>query len=180
MLCEKCKKNNATFFFEENINGKKRSFSLCSECAEELKKSGEISAPSSFLDPFSSPFYSLHDNLFGSLFGTASKNPMLSQKKTCPGCGSTFNDFRANGKAGCAECYSTFSDELDGTIRQIHGAASHSGRTPGKEKEKHAKENELKNLKKELKACIEREEFEKAVGLRDRIKELESGKGGDI
>ena len=42
MLCEKCKKNNASFFFEENINGKKRSLALCSECAEEMKKNGEL------------------------------------------------------------------------------------------------------------------------------------------
>ena len=42
MLCEKCKKNKATVFYEENINGKKRSYSLCEDCAAELQKSGDV------------------------------------------------------------------------------------------------------------------------------------------
>ena len=33
MLCEKCKKRTATVFYNENINGKTRSYSLCAECA---------------------------------------------------------------------------------------------------------------------------------------------------
>ena len=34
MLCERCKKNNATVFYRESINGKERSLSLCEKCAE--------------------------------------------------------------------------------------------------------------------------------------------------
>lgn len=42
MLCEKCKKNEASVFYRENINGKERKYSLCPECAAELEKNGEI------------------------------------------------------------------------------------------------------------------------------------------
>ena len=38
MLCEKCKKNEASVFYRENINGKERKYSLCPECAAELEK----------------------------------------------------------------------------------------------------------------------------------------------
>ena len=43
MICERCKKKEATVFYEENINGATRSYSLCSECAAELNKSGDLS-----------------------------------------------------------------------------------------------------------------------------------------
>ena len=35
MLCENCKKKEATVFYEENINGKKKSYKLCPDCAAE-------------------------------------------------------------------------------------------------------------------------------------------------
>lgn len=172
MLCEKCKKNDATFFFEENINGKKRSFALCPECAEQMKKSGELQSGESLFDSlgFSS---ALHDSLFGSLFSYPEKTKQIGTAKTCPGCGFTLNDFRSQGKAGCSECYRTFSAELEPTIRSIHGNAKHIGRAPAKARAKFKKENELKTLKAELKAAIENEEFEKAAKLRDKIKGIE-------
>lgn len=173
MLCEKCKKNNASFFFEENINGKKRSYALCQSCAEELKKSGELSNTDFLNFGFSAPLSSLHDSLFGSLFGSSSQIGQISTKKSCPGCGSTLHDFRRLGKAGCGECYKTFAAELEGTIRSIHGNAKHTGRAPAKAKEKSKKESELNSLKNELKSAIENEEFEKAASLRDKIRSLE-------
>ncbi|MBQ8208879.1 MAG: UvrB/UvrC motif-containing protein [Clostridia bacterium] len=178
MLCEKCKKNNAAFFFEENINGKKRSFALCSSCAEEMKKNGELQSGESLFDSLGFPS-SLHDSLFGSLFASPAKAMQIGTKKTCPGCGSTLEDFRRLGKAGCSECYRTFSAELEPTIRSIHGNAKHTGRAPAKEKAKHEKENELKALKIELKSAIENEEFEKAAQLRDKIKSIEGKKRGE-
>ena len=42
MKCEKCKQNEATFFYEETVNGKTRSYHLCRDCAEKMKESGEL------------------------------------------------------------------------------------------------------------------------------------------
>ena len=168
MLCEKCKKNNATFFFEEIINGRKSSLSLCPACAAELKKSGELKDTDELFNTFS-PF---DDSIFGGLFSSFGQK-QLSSVKSCPSCGSTLNDFKKTGKAGCADCYTTFSAELEATIRSIHGSATHSGKVPTKEKEKNQKANELKELRNELKIAIEKEEFEKAASLRDKIREME-------
>ena len=41
MICESCKKNEATVFYEESINGTKRSYSLCAACAAAKEKDGE-------------------------------------------------------------------------------------------------------------------------------------------
>ena len=42
MLCETCKKRTATVFYNENMNGKVRSYSLCGECAAKLREKGEL------------------------------------------------------------------------------------------------------------------------------------------
>lgn len=175
MLCEKCKKNNATLFYEENINGKKRSYALCKDCADELQSRGELPKPDALFDTFgfASPFTALHDSLFGSLFGIPEHTMQLSEEKKCPSCGATLDDFRRRGKAGCPDCYRTFSEELEPTIRSIHGNAKHSGRAPVRFKAKHEEENQLKSLKKELKEAISNENFEKAAELRDKIKGIE-------
>ena len=168
MLCERCKKNTPTVFYEENINGESRSYSLCSECASEMKKSGELSGLFGF-----SGIGGMHDQLFGGLFGIS--EPTVKQRKACPLCGSTLSDFRANGKTGCPKCYSTFGDELKGTIRSIHGNVKHIGRSPSKFRKSREKENELKALKKQLKEAISSENFEVAATLRDKIRAMENG-----
>jgi protein-arginine kinase activator protein McsA len=42
MLCENCKKRTATVFYNENINGRARSYSLCGECAAKLREKGDL------------------------------------------------------------------------------------------------------------------------------------------
>ena len=168
MLCERCKKNEATVFYEENINGASRSYSLCSECASEMKKNGELSGI------FSVPnLTGFHDQLFGGLFGLT--EAPAKARKTCPLCSSTFSDFQKNGKTGCPECYKTFGDELKSTIRSIHGNVKHIGRAPAKFRKNREKENELKALKEQLKEAIASENFELAAELRDKVRAIEGG-----
>ena len=173
MLCEKCKKKDASFFYNENINGQKRSFALCDDCAREMKKSGELAAADSVFDSAMLPFSSVADGFFGNLFGLGAPLDIKESKKLCPHCGASFDDFRKHGKAGCSKCYGTFADELRGTLRSIHGSAKHTGKAPLKAKEKMSRENRLKALKDELRNAIQNEEFEKAAKLRDSIREIE-------
>ena len=42
MLCQKCKKNEATVYYKENINGHVTEYNLCPECAAELEKNGVL------------------------------------------------------------------------------------------------------------------------------------------
>ena len=67
MLCEKCGKNEATFYYKENINGTEKAYHLCADCAKKLEESGEIrSFDGNFFDSMNKIFSG--DNLFGSLF----------------------------------------------------------------------------------------------------------------
>ena len=163
MLCENCKKKEATVFYEEIINAQKRSASLCSACAAEAEKAGTLS---SFPLP---AFGGYSDPLFGGLFGLTDPQP----KKSCPTCGATINALKSQGKVGCPACYATFSEELRGTIRSIHGNVKHVGRVPSRFRGNREKTDRLASLKQQLKDAITAEDFEHAAALRDEIRALE-------
>ena len=187
MLCERCKKKEATFYYHENVNGTEKTYSLCRDCADELKKSGELGKFGSIGTEFA-PFESLfaHDpfedidnlfskqEIFGSLFAPA-KTRQLAERgsaKKCPLCGMTLSDFSRDGKAGCPTCYDTFADELEPAIGRIHGRTAHSGRAPSKFREKTELKNRIRALEAEQKEAIRTENYERAAEIRDELRTL--------
>jgi protein arginine kinase activator len=185
MLCERCKKNEASVFYRENINGIEKRYSLCSECAAKAQEKGEfdMTMPDFSADPFGSmfaPFKSI-GSLFNSVFAPVTEPAYLAPGskeavKRCPLCGSVFNDFVNDGKVGCPECYDTFAPELDRTIKRIHGNVTHTGRAPKLFAAKLNKKKRLAALKEELKKTIEEQNFERSAQLRDEIRALEDEK----
>ena len=183
MLCEKCKKNEATVFYRESVNGKEKSLSLCAKCAEEAKKKGELEdvfGNNGFLNAgFFDDTFSGADKLFGSLFGMRELPGRTRDKvRKCSLCGSTFSDLVSSGKAGCPECYRTFAEELKPTISRIHGVTSHVGGAPAAYRKDREKKEKIRNLEAELKAAVRDEEYEKAAKLRDELR-AERGEGGE-
>jgi len=102
----------------------------------------------------------------------------------CTKCNLAFKDFQRIGKFGCAECYNTFITKLDSIFRKVHsGNTKHSGKIPKRKGGILHQKKELEELRKELQHLIEREEFEQAAIVRDKIKRLEiieDGKDGDM
>lgn len=176
MLCEKCSKKKATVFYNENVNGKTRSFHLCADCAQAMKDSGELedlgAAFQSFLSPFSMPEESFFNDLFALPFHPASG---LTAPKKCPLCGATLRDISGAGRVGCASCYDTFASELEEPIRASHGKTEHVGRIARGHRAKREKANRLAELKKQLKEAVSKENYEEAAALRDQIRGLEAG-----
>ncbi|MGN0551442.1 MAG: UvrB/UvrC motif-containing protein [Acutalibacteraceae bacterium] len=162
MLCQSCKKNQATTHVKSIVNGEFTEYHLCPECA---KKMGYGSIfPSAGLD-FSSFLGSFLD---GGL-------PQRTSATRCKGCGASFSDIARTGKVGCADCYDNFYDELLPSIRKMHGNTTHTGKAPGGSSKELRVLNELERAKAELKIAIDKQEFEQAAKLRDKIKELEGG-----
>ncbi len=95
-----------------------------------------------------------------------------TQIKQCGFCGSTAATINSTGKLGCANCYLVFYDELLQTLKNLHPQTIHSGKIP-KSAPAIIKNNAVvQTLKQELKEAIEREDFEKAAVIRDKIKEI--------
>lgn len=172
MLCEKCQKEEASVFYEETVNGVSRSLSLCPACAKKLQKSGGFPSYMNADEFFSAPQMNiLQDGLFATLFGLPEKP---TAEKTCPLCRSTLRHIAKNGKAGCPECYRTFSAELASTVRSIHSNVKHIGRAPAKYKKRQEETDHLSGLRARLQEAIAEESFELAAKLRDEIRALEA------
>ena len=137
-----------------------------------------ISKGKTMLEESFSPLFS-SNSIIDEIFGL----PTVGGKKTkkCEGCGATWQEVSKLGRAGCALCYGTFENELEHSIRSIHGNVTHVGRRPavsGKRPAPAKRENLVDDLKKALQAAIESENFEEAARLRDEIR-ASSGKKGE-
>ena len=185
MLCERCKKNEATFYYHENVNGNKKTYRLCRDCANELEKSGEIRTADdekSIFDSFDSfmsdPFGQMNALLSG-MFPGGDKKQLSSadkEEKKCPVCGMTFREFARNGMAGCPACYETFAEELKPAISRVHGHSTHSGRVPMRLREKYDTAKRIAELEAERDSAVKAENYERAAEIRDELKKLrESG-----
>lgn len=96
-------------------------------------------------------------------------------KKQCPMCGITFAEFRKGGRLGCPYDYIAFEDDLEPLLINIHGATSHAGKVPQNLSGTPQRQFRLKQLKEEMKDAIQKEQYEVAGKLRDRIASIEQG-----
>lgn len=170
MKCQECHKREATLHFTQVLYGNKTEVHVCEVCA---KEKGYMSHPEEA--------YSLH-NLLTGLFNfdtsdmTNHQHVSLQQTKDeqCPRCGMTLSEFKKIGKFGCAECYNTFSSQLDPVFRRVHsGNTTHQGKIPKRKGGHLHLKKELDGLRAHLQTLIEDEAFEQAAAVRDEIKELE-------
>lgn len=96
-------------------------------------------------------------------------------KKQCPMCGITFAEFRKGGRLGCPYDYVAFEEDLEPLLVNIHGATSHAGKIPHNTSGSPKRQYRLKQLKEEMKDAIQKEQYEVAGALRDRISAIERG-----
>lgn len=99
--------------------------------------------------------------------------------KQCPMCGITFAEFRKGGRLGCPYDYIAFEEDLEPLLVNIHGATGHSGKVPHNLAGTPLRQFRLKELKEEMKEAIEKEQYEVAGKLRDRIAAIERGESDD-
>jgi len=162
MLCDICGKKEATVHLTEIINGKVTELHLCEECARE--KGAQMEQ---------------HFGIADLLAGLADLSSGLEIKEDvglkCENCGMTYEDFKRVGKFGCSECYLAFKKNVPSLLKRIHGSARYVGEGPQTE-EYELVRDELQELRKQLQQAIEREEYERAAEIRDKIKELEKNK----
>jgi protein arginine kinase activator len=92
----------------------------------------------------------------------------------CESCGITFKEFRSRGRLGCGECYNAFRTELLQLIENIHSSDTHCGKIPKREPQTSQIQFDLARVRTELREAIEREDYEDAARLRDKLKSLEA------
>ncbi len=157
MICELCKKNTATVRYTEVVDKKVMKMNLCEECAK--KKGVSVQAP-----------FTIADLLSG--LAEAGSRTEENAGATCPSCGLTYGDFRKTGRLGCDGCYTAFKKGLRSLLESIHKSTAHHGKVPARARGAVDEARLLSELEESLAAAVQHEEFEKAAGLRDRIREM--------
>ena len=156
--CMICKEKEATVHFAEITNGKIKKMHLCEECAKQKGIGVNIS-------------FSVADLIAG-LSPTAQA---AEENLQCPGCGMHLQEFKTSGRLGCATCYDAFSKVLMHIIESVHKNTIHTGKMPPELKV----EEEAQNLREriqvfqgQLAEAVDKEDYEKAARIRDKIKAL--------
>ena len=160
MLCQMCKKNQATIHLTEIVNNQKKEVHLCEKCAE---KQGVVKTQ-----------MSIADFLQGLASGGKAKSREELPDVTCPTCGMSLSEFQNGGRFGCADDYTAFRERIMPLIEKIHDSTQHVGKMPKRTDREVVREKSMRQLQAELKRAVEREEYEEAARIRDRIRELET------
>lgn len=103
------------------------------------------------------------DGQFGSIPGNI----------TCDKCGMSYSEFNRTGKFGCGHCYEAFGDRVPALINRIQGSVDYKGAIPNRTNGVFKIKHQIKQLRQELQAAVAKENFERAMVLRDQIKSLE-------
>jgi len=138
-------------------NGRMTELAVCAECAQ---KRGFVTAEK------------LKANIAEVLAEMKDKVAEQDSQLVCPGCGMSYAEFKRLGKLGCAECYTTFHDQLQPLIRRIHGAVQHVGKSTKAGRKKAQERLNIQRLRKDLEQAIVAEDYERAAALRDQLKRL--------
>lgn len=171
MLCDVCKTNVATIHIKEMHGGETHTSNLCSGCAAEKEKNGELSALGFNLAEMLCNLGKISSGV------KPQRGKAADNTGACPNCGWTLQKIRAfGGRLGCPECYTAFAPLLAEAIRNVHRGSVHLGKRPQSvpQDSRAAQEAELENRRRELESLVKREEYEEAAACRDRINQLKA------
>ena len=146
MRCDRCGKNEATFYYKSNINGKVTQVHLCPQCAEEL----------GYTDSFRSA------GMTGGLFGDLFSRPFGMLEPFFSGLGSRM--------------LTEFPEPVDvlGQARESTPAQEDTGDLlPRDEQDALTRQRKRNALQTQLNLAGQEERFEEAAKLRDELKALE-------
>ena len=164
MKCQRCNEKEASVHLTKIVNGEKNEIYLCEECAREA---GQL--PFDGNNPFA--FQNL---LKGLINPDVNSYEHFQQVDKCESCGMTYNEFSRNGLFGCSECYNAFSNKLEPILKRIHGNNRHNGKVPKRRGGTLRVKREIEELRLDMQKAINKEDFEKAAEIRDKIKKLEN------
>lgn len=164
MKCENCGDHDATVHYTEIEGAEKREIHLCEDCYRQK------AAPAQKMVDFAEMLKVL-------LHGSGMKEHGAASKAICPTCGISLAEFRASGRFGCPNDYKIFQDAIAPLLEKIQHGTRHVGSVPSRAGMELQRENELIRLRRELERAVQREEYEEAARIRDKIRELAGNQG---
>lgn len=86
---------------------------------------------------------------------------------SCPVCDFTLETYRRTGRLGCPDCYRVFAREIAEENATLTDVESNTGTVPTE-----SPALTRKKLEQQLQQAVDKEDYETAAKLRDRIREL--------
>jgi protein arginine kinase activator len=164
MQCQICNKNSATIHLTEITEGTRTEMHVCEQCAAEQGIAVKSHIPINELLSSLLAVQPADDELSGS----------SEQKLACPNCGFTLDQFRKEGLLGCPYDYEIFEKSLRPLIEKAHnGRTTHCGKLPSRMPQDSKKQIEILNLRLQLEAAVQSEDYELAAKLRDKLNQSE-------
>ena len=175
MLCDICKKNEATIHIKEMHNNKWTSLNICAECAKkndlEAHAGMEEADITKMLIGLGKAIEEQNKNS-AQPEKSVEKEPPLPEIADCPICGWSVKDIRKHhGKFGCPVCYTHFNVLSEQAFSKIQKGPAHTGKRPANapDTDLAAYEYTLAVLEKAMAKYIADEDYESAAKLRDGI-----------
>lgn len=163
--CHICGKR-ASISLTQIINGQVSELALCESCAKEkgiFDPQTLTFAEKFFPEDIKAKVDKIVRELAGMKQGEVAETAETEQRDLlvrCPVCQFSLSAHRKTGRLGCPACYTVFAREL----AQESGAIDSS--------DTNSPEDERTELERELQQAVEREDYESAARLRDRIRQL--------
>lgn len=170
MLCERCYAHPATVHMVQVVNGHRKEEHLCSECAE---KEHVFQKEQSFFGHgfFDSPL----DHFFGgSMLGHLLEDPFGT--RTLEDQGGQFIEVSPEKLPENESSYNRFKESIRPSFQKGKNEIPVNEPKAKEKADAPAESEELQALRKELKSCVDREDFERACEVRDKIKAIEGKK----
>lgn len=171
MLCERCHAHPATVHMVQVVNGHRKEEHLCSECAE---KEHVFQKEQNF---FGSGFFdSPLDHFFGgSMLGHLLEDPFGTRTLEDQG-GGQFIEVSPEKLPENEDGYNRFKESIRPSFQKGKNEIPVNEPKTKEKADAPAESEELQALRKELKSCVDREDFERACEVRDKIKAIEGKK----
>lgn len=172
MKCDFCDQK-ATVFLTQLVDGQMKKVCLCDRCAKErgvTDPTGFSLADLLFSGPLPSPPAALAKQPAKPAFHAHASG---GGGRRCPSCGFSLEDLRRVRRMGCAECYTTFADEVSQMVRGIHKGPTHIGKVPEGFMAMQVRNQRIQELQASLDQAIASESYEEAAGIRDEIRQIE-------
>ena len=171
MLCERCHAHPATVHMVQVVNGHRKEEHLCSECAE---KEHVFQKEQSFFGHgfFDSP---LDHSFGGSMLGHLLEDPFGTRTLEDQG-GGQFIEVSPEKLPENESSYDRFKEAIRPSFQKGKNEIPVNEPKAKEKADAPAESEELQALRKELKSCVDREDFERACEVRDKIKAIEEKK----
>ena len=169
MLCQECHNATASVHVKKRQGDDEVSIHLCRACAQKMGWNDP-------LEDAKFPLAQFISSMMNDMTAGVTRDRADDIDAKCSECGLSFQEFSRTGRLGCGHCYESFRASMQELLRRIHGNTTHVGRRPqSAPKEKPPTQSvTLRQLKADLDRAIADEDFERAAGLRDEIKEFKA------